>query len=104
VTQSLNSLGPVAVPVEPGVTTKRQVTAVVGYGGPAAPYALKVHENPRSGKTGGISPRGKKYRSWATVGEWKYLEKAVQTWAPKVPEILAKHLRRAIQRLGRKSG
>ena len=46
----------------------------VGYGGAAAPYALKVHENPRSGVTGGVSPSGKLYKHWAAVGEWKYLE------------------------------
>ena len=47
---------------------------IVGYGGAASPYALAVHENPRSGKTGGVSPSGKKYKHWAAVGEWKYLE------------------------------
>lgn len=46
----------------------------LGYGGAAAPYALVVHENPRSGKTGGVSPQGKKYKRWAKVGQWKYLE------------------------------
>jgi hypothetical protein len=47
----------------------------LGFGGPAAPYALAVHENPRAGKTGGVSPSGKKYKHWAKVGGWKYLEK-----------------------------
>ena len=47
----------------------------VGYGGAAAPYAVVVHENPRSGKTGGLSPSGKPYKRWAKVGQWKYLEK-----------------------------
>ena len=50
-----------------------QVRVIVGYGGPAAPYALIVHENPRSGKTGGRSPSGGKYKTWARVGQWKYL-------------------------------
>ncbi len=45
----------------------------VGFGGTAARYALKVHENPRSGKTGGVSPSGRKYKTWAKVGQWKYL-------------------------------
>ena len=49
-------------------------TVIVGYGGAAADYALSVHENPRSGKTGGVSPSGKKYKHWAQVGEWKFLE------------------------------
>lgn len=46
----------------------------VGYGGAAAVYALNVHENPRSGVTGGIGPSGQKYKHWAAVGQWKYLE------------------------------
>ena len=50
------------------------VAVTVGYGGSAAPYALAVHENPRSGKTGGLSPSGKPYKHWAGVGQWKYLE------------------------------
>ena len=52
-------------------------TLIVGYGGSAVPYALSVHENPRSGKTGGVGPRGQKYKKWAHVGQWKYLE---QPW------------------------
>lgn len=40
----------------------------------SAAYALRVHENPRAGKTGGRSPSGARYRSWARVGKWKYLE------------------------------
>lgn len=47
----------------------------LGFGGAAAPYAWKVHENPRSGRTGGISPTGQRYRSWAKVGHWKYFER-----------------------------
>jgi hypothetical protein len=50
------------------------ITATVAYGGAASAYALSVHENPRSGQTGGVSPQGKKYKHWATVGQWKYLE------------------------------
>jgi len=55
----------------------------LGYGGAAAPYALAVHENPRAGKTGGVSPQGVPYRTtkqgkptWSThpKGQWKYLE------------------------------
>jgi len=48
----------------------------VGYGGAASPYALLVHENPRSGKTGGVGPppNFQKYQHWAAVGEWKFLE------------------------------
>lgn len=47
----------------------------LGFGGAAAPYAWRVHENPRSGKTGGVSPTGQRYRKWAKVGHWKYFER-----------------------------
>lgn len=43
-------------------------------GGYSASYAAAVHENPRAGKTGGRSPTGQRYRSWARVGQWKFLE------------------------------
>jgi len=42
-----------------------------GYTGP---YAASVHENPRAGKTGGVSPSGKRYKHWATTGGFKFLE------------------------------
>ena len=44
--------------------------------GYSSPYAVRVHESPRSAETGGIgpAPRYQTYRSWATVGQWKYLE------------------------------
>lgn len=57
------------------VVSGTKVSVSVSAGGPAAPYALSVHENPRSGQTAGLSPSGKKYRSWARSGEWKYLER-----------------------------
>jgi hypothetical protein len=50
------------------------VEVKMGFGGPAAPYAAMVHENPRAGKTGGRSPQGRKYQHWAKVGGFKYLE------------------------------
>ena len=48
-----------------------KVSVSFGYRGP---YAAAVHENPRAGKTGGVSPSGRKYRHWATVGQYKFLE------------------------------
>src|SRR5690349_11810946 len=60
--------------VEPPVPSGTTIEVVAGFGGAAAPYALAVHENPRAGKTGGVSPSGKKYKHWASVGEWKFLE------------------------------
>lgn len=47
------------------------VSITFGYSGP---YAASVHENPRAGKTGGVSPSGQKYQHWASVGQWKFLE------------------------------
>lgn len=47
------------------------VSCTFGYRGP---YAASVHENPRAGRTGGVSPSGRKYKHWATVGQWKFLE------------------------------
>jgi hypothetical protein len=57
----------------------------------SAIYAIKVHENPIAGKTGGISPAGYAYRAgrttsgkrsqrkmFSTVGQWKFLEDAVK--------------------------
>lgn len=39
-----------------------------------AVYAEAVHENPRAGKTHGVSPSGRRYKHWAEVGEWHFLE------------------------------
>lgn len=60
--------------VSPVEDDGERMTITVGYGGPSAPYAVKVHENPRSGKTGGVNPDGSKRKQWAKVGQWKYLE------------------------------
>lgn len=54
------------------------VRVVLGFGGGAVKYAAAVHENPRSGKTGGVSPTGRRYRSWAEVGEWHYLSRPLE--------------------------
>jgi len=51
-----------------------------GFGGTAAPYAWPIHENPRAGHTEGVSPSGKRYKHWAQVGHWKYLEGPMNTW------------------------
>jgi hypothetical protein len=77
VTGALRSSIITQVPVISG----QRISVTVGAGGPAAPYALSVHENPRSGITQGESPSGKKYyrrpgqsRTYSTVGGFKYLE------------------------------
>jgi hypothetical protein len=66
------------------VAAKRQPVAAVGF---SSAHARRTHENPRAGKTGGVSPRGKKYtpgllpsgrrstrKVYATSGQWKFLE------------------------------
>lgn len=63
-----------SIHAEAPVVTDTTVSITVAAGGPAAPYALNVHENPRAGQTGGVSPQGKKYRRASTVGQWKFLE------------------------------
>ncbi len=75
---------------EPGASVP---TVLVGYGGAAAPYALSVHENPRSGKTGGVSPSGQQYKHWAKVGQWKYLEQPFKARTAGFSDRIAKTLR-----------
>lgn len=55
-------------------------TVRFGFGGTAAPYAWSIHENPRAGKTEGVSPSGRRYKHWAKVGAWKYLEGPMNAW------------------------
>ena len=50
------------------------VTVELGYGNTATLYAKSVHENVRSGQTGGRTPSGGTRKTWAKVGQWKYLE------------------------------
>ena len=78
-TSSLRDVPPDAMPSPEAIAAldpriPDEVSAVLGFGGPATPYALAVHENPRAGKTGGVSPSGKRYKHWAEVGQWKFLE------------------------------
>ncbi len=72
-TGNLRGSGYVSLPEIEGSS----VSVEIGYGGAAAPYAAVVHENPRAGRTGGVSPQGKKYKHYAQVGQWKYLEQPV---------------------------
>lgn len=75
------------------------VEVTLGYGGPAAKYALKVHENPRSGATGGVSPSGAKYKRWAKVGQWKYLETPLKENAKNVVSDLKLAVDEMFQRM-----
>lgn len=70
--------------VQPGVQ--------LGFGGTAVQYAIEVHENPRSGQTGGFSPAGVPYKSYARVGQWKYLEQPLALRAPQVAVALRQTL------------
>jgi len=91
--------GPSAEPLHQDVTDEVKVTATVGYGGPATPYALAVHENPRAGKTGGVSPQGKPYPHWAQTGQWKYLETAAKDHASRLAETVAAAVRKFLGRM-----
>lgn len=75
-------------------------TVLVGYGGAAVPYALSVHENPRSGKTGGVSPSGQKYQHWAKVGQWKYLETPFKARTKGFTSRIAGYLKRSLLKGG----
>jgi hypothetical protein len=70
-----------------------RVSITFGYSGP---YAASVHENPRAGKTGGVSPSGRKYAHWASVGEWKYLEKPLLEAESGMLQRLAGRIRNAL--------
>lgn len=74
--------------VQMPVVSPSEISVTFGFGGNAAPYAIAVHENPRSGKTGGKSPSGKPYPHWARRGEWKYLESPLKLRAPNVANEL----------------
>lgn len=69
--------------VEPPRRTGSTVTVLLGYGGPAAPYALEQHENLR-------------FRH--KVGKAKYLENPFNAWAPLAEERIAADLQRKLLR------
>ncbi len=62
------------------------------------PYAQKTHENPRSGRTGGFSPRGRRYKQYARKGRAFFFSKALRRNQRKMLTIIA---RSAIKGLGR---
>jgi len=69
--------------VDPPETQKDLVEVELGYGGPAAPYAVDVHE------------RTEWHHKPPTKA--KYLEDPVKTAVPKLPGALAKRLRKVIK-------
>ena len=88
----------VAAPEVQGGGFNRYVTVELGYGNTATLYAASVHENPRSGQTGGVSPGGSKRKTWAKVGQWKYLETpwlaSSAGWLERVGNALWERVRR----------
>ena len=87
VTGALRASGHVNPPVYAGSV----VSVMLGYGNSSVRYAAKTHENPRSGKTGGVSPKGKPYApgTWSRVGQWKFLELPIQKVLPVLPQRIA---------------
>ena len=63
--------------------TSSGASVELGYGGPAAPYALDVHENPNTGKTA----------TGSKVGEWKYLETPFKEHLTNMDQRLAQDMR-----------
>lgn len=67
----------------------------------SAAHARSVHENPRAGKTGGVSPSGQKYKKWAKVGGWKFLERPLRASESRFLMTVSAVLRAAwLKRLG----
>lgn len=67
--------------------------AEVGF---SAVYAWAVHENPRAGHTGGVSPSGQSYKSYSEVGEYKFLEKAFREGKAEVLRVVKKEAGRRV--------
>ena len=86
----------------PLVSAGSTMTVGLRYGGTAAKYALSVHENPRSGRTGGITPSGRKRKRYAATGRWKYLEEPVTRALPGLMARLGRELSFGIAKLGAK--
>ena len=73
----------------------RGVFAHLGY---SAAHARRTHENPRAGKTGGVSPSGRKYKKWAKVGAYKFLERPFRAAQSRLLSTVAEVIRMAWQR------
>lgn len=87
----LRGSGFVQLPVPlPGPQPGYRINA--GFGGAAAPYAWSVHENPRAGQTGGVSPSGRRYKTWAKVGHWKFFEGPFQEFTKGLNQRIGKRI------------
>lgn len=75
------------------------VSGEVGYGVSYAPF---VHENKRAGKTGGVSPKGVRYKppkgsteiAYAESGKWKFLEEPLFRSQAMVKRLLIRYAKK----------
>ena len=77
----------------------------LGYGGTEeVPYATWVHEHPRAGQTKGVGPgpRFQGYKSWATTGQWKYLQGPAEEAAPIAAKRVAEEVRLNLQAIAKR--
>lgn len=72
--------------VQPPKITSAGARVELGFGGPAAAYALSVHENPNTGKTA----------TGSQVGEWKYLETPFKQHLGNMDQRIAADLRQQL--------
>ena len=78
--------------VKPISVTANIVRAIFGFGGGAVKYAWAIHENPRAGKTEGVSPSGRRYKKWAKVGAYKFVEQPLFAFANGLPQRVFKRV------------
>lgn len=83
------------------ISGAKGLMVIVGF---TASYAAYVHENPRAGNTGGVSPKGVSYapksKKWrgkrvsqrirfSTVGGYKFLERALKDNMARIVKLVA---------------
>jgi len=71
------------------------ITVVFGYGGQSVVYGAITHENPRAGRTGGISPTGRRYRegTFSTTGQYHFLSDPVRDMQSSYEQDVAQMMR-----------
>lgn len=74
--------------VKPPVMVGSEIVVVIAYGGPAAPYAIYVHEIPAPPAT---SPGGRSARHLPPT-QWKFLEKPVTEALPQLGPRVARRV------------
>ena len=84
--------------VSEAIVSDTSVYVEVGYGGPAAPYALAVHEIPPPPAK---SPRGRSARHRPPT-QWKYLEKPAREQEHGMGDRLAATMRAELERSRRR--